>query len=310
MLLALTAGYVTAFGLYRWRAHRAGPTLTVSDQHPIRELSRRVRIGTYNIAHGRGPHDDNHAGGDQAERDARLTDIAALLRDVDADIWVLNEVDFDSAWSYGIDQARVLADRAGYPYVATQTNLDVPGFVPTGPYRFGNAILSKVPLDDCAVIALPGLRGWETVVAGKKRGLVCRVGGHDGFDLYALHLSHRSERLRTDSMRFVLEHARGRGLEAVLAGDFNSAPSGVPGHDTDDKGRNAVDELVGSRGFVLSPHQGFETRAGLSFPSTAPDRAIDWVAAPKSWTRGPAQVVDSTLSDHRPVVAEWVRPAR
>lgn len=74
----------------------------------------KLSIASYNIAHGRGLAESNLSGGTKAERLDRLDKIAALLRDVDADIVVLNEVDFDSSWSYSINQAEYLAQRAGY----------------------------------------------------------------------------------------------------------------------------------------------------------------------------------------------------
>ena len=60
-----------------------------------------LRIGTYNIAHGRGPGPYKNSRELLAKEDVlkRLTQIARLLRKERLDIAVLNEVDFDSLWS-------------------------------------------------------------------------------------------------------------------------------------------------------------------------------------------------------------------
>lgn len=58
-----------------------------------------LRVACYNIAHGRGLAESNWDGGDAATRIGRLDDIAALLVKLDADVVVLNEVDFDASWS-------------------------------------------------------------------------------------------------------------------------------------------------------------------------------------------------------------------
>ena len=41
----------------------------------------------------------------------------------------------------------------------------------------------------------------------------------------------------------------------------------------------------------------------MTFRSDKPTHVIDWVMIPKSWEFQTYEVVDSTLSDHRPIVA-------
>ena len=43
----------------------------------------------------------------------------------------------------------------------------------------------------------------------------------------------------------------------------------------------------------------------MTFPSTAPDRVIDWILVPPAWRIREQQVLDVQLSDHRPVVAAF-----
>jgi len=148
------------------------------------------RIACYNIAHGRGLATSNWRGGTAEERNTRLRQIADLLRHIDADIVVLNEVDFDSSWSSSTNQARYLAKQAGYPYWAEQRNLDFR--VLTWKWRFGNAVLSRYPIVQASVVDLPGFSAVETFFAGKKRILNCTIElNGDKVRVLAVHLCLR-----------------------------------------------------------------------------------------------------------------------
>lgn len=89
-----------------------------------REIKNSFSIACYNIAHGRGLAESNWSGGDEAARMRRLDEIASLLKTLDADVVVLNEVDFDASWSHQINQAEYLAEKAGYSFRVEERNLD------------------------------------------------------------------------------------------------------------------------------------------------------------------------------------------
>ncbi len=73
-----------------------------------------IRVLTYNIAHGRGATDDNWEG-TVAEKRRRIEEISRLIAKVEADVVVLNEVDFSSTWSGHQNQAKAIALGAGFP---------------------------------------------------------------------------------------------------------------------------------------------------------------------------------------------------
>jgi len=52
-----------------------------------------------------------------------------------------------------VNQAAWTADRAGYPHYATQRNYDVS--LPFFKMRFGNAVLSRWPIDRVQQVKLP-----------------------------------------------------------------------------------------------------------------------------------------------------------
>ncbi len=270
--------------------------------------NRPLRIACYNIAHGRGIADSNWAGGGPADRIARLEQIAELLRQIDADVVVLNEVDFDSSWSYSVDQARYLARKAGYAYWAEQRNLDFR--ILTWKWRFGNALLSKYPIENAQVADLPGYSAWETILAGKKRGLICDIKfGDDVVRVIGAHLSHRSESLRVDSAKLLTEIAADSTAPTIVAGDLNSTPSGFPQSNTDPTGANAMETFDNSGYFQRTPSSPPDTDDDLTFHSARPCSVIDWILIPRHWQYLRYAVEPSELSDHRPVYAE-VGPIR
>lgn len=264
---------------------------------------QRLRIACYNIAHGRGLAESNWDGGNFQERQARLDEIAGLLRKVDADVVVLNEVDFQASWSYGVNQSRYLAEQAGYPYWVEQRNLDfrVLGWT----WRFGNAVLSKQPIADAKVIDLPAFSQWEPLLAGKKRGVICTIDfAGQSIRVVGAHLSHRSEAVRVESAHTILNMAKGSSLPTIFAGDLNSTPPDFAGTTNDRFGENAIATFDHSGRFRRQPESGPPTGADFTFHSNEPHTVIDWILIPRDWRFAEYIVHPSKLSDHRLVYAD------
>jgi endonuclease/exonuclease/phosphatase family metal-dependent hydrolase len=277
--------------------------------HSIEELSvdhhddTAMKIACYNIAHGRGLAASNWEGGTAEARRTRLSQIADVLRALDADIVVLNEVDFDSSWSKSTNQAHYLATHAGYSYWAEQRNLDFRVLI--WKWRFGNAILSKYPIIQASVIELPAYSSFETFVAGKKRGVNCIISVNgDKLRIIGVHLSHRSEVVRTRSAEMLIEIASSDTVPTIVAGDLNSSPTGFPNSQSDKNIGNAVDLLDVSSLFQRRPEQSPVDPAELTFRSDQPKSIIDWILVPRNCRILDYRVNSSTLSDHRPVVAK------
>lgn len=261
-----------------------------------------LKIVSYNIAHGRGLAESNWQGGTAEDRIQRLEAIGDLLKSLDVDIVVLNEVDFDCSWSNGINQAEFLAQRAEFPCWVEQRNLDFRVLFWT--WRFGNAVLSKHPIVSAEVIDLPGYSGWETVLAGKKRGINCEIeiAETQPIRLLGVHLSHRSEPLRTQSANYLIDIAQNSESPAFIAGDLNSTPTGFPESRNGGELGNAIDKLDASKLFNRVPASPPDSPENLTFHSADPKSVIDWVLIPKVVQHLDYQVISSALSDHRPVL--------
>jgi len=267
----------------------------------------RLRIGCYNIAHGRGLATSNWRMGSTESVLERLRQIAALLREQELDIVILNEVDFDSVWSGHVNQAEHIVREAGFPFRAEQRNIDAA--VPFVSIRFGNVVLSRWPIRDARRIDYPSYKTWETILAGRKDGLLCTVAISDAFQVrvLAVHLEHRSETTRVRSARIIDDIRVASPLPLIAAGDFNSTCLGSPWAFTDREGRTAISSLLETGGYRTLPAKAPRPE-DLTFPSVKPRSVIDWILVPPSWTIRSKTVIDSTLSDHKLVVMEVELP--
>ena len=306
-MLFLCGILFVVFGPYIWsRAASSGRRILIRTNgiqvaNPTEPSARELRVCCYNVAHGRGLNVDNWTDDTKAERLERLDAIAKLLSKIDADVVALNEVDFSSSWSHGVNQAAYLAEKAGYRYHSEERNYD--WRVVHYTWKFGNAILSKYPIKKADEVSYPSYQTWENWMAGKKRGLCCEIELGDSLvRVAAIHLSHRSEDVRVESARMLCELAKSGSSPLVIAGDFNSSPPEFALSATSARGENAVAILDESTLFRRFP-DAMPDETGMTFHADDPTRVIDWIMIPQDWRFDAYDVVDSTLSDHRPVVA-------
>ena len=96
--------------------HAVQPEGTVEQK----SFNGTLKLGTFNIAHGRGTNEPNFSRPEG--RRERLGRIATLLKEQDVDIAVLNEVDFDAAWTGHENQAGIIAQAAGFDAVEERTD--------------------------------------------------------------------------------------------------------------------------------------------------------------------------------------------
>lgn len=263
-----------------------------------------LRILTYNIAHGRGATNDNWAERGDAKRE-RIAAIAKLIAAQKPDVVVLNEVDFNTVWSGGRNQAAAIAEQAGFRYRVEQRNIDFR--FAYGSWKFGNAVLSQYPVVTAEVVDYPPVAAWESWFAGKKRGVVCTLELSPGqrMQVVAVHLETRDVATRVRSARVLLRLKQEAALPMVLAGDFNASPPGFPHSErapVEFSRVNTMELLTVLGHFNYRPKENPRT-GDFTFSATSPDRIIDWILIPREWRYTGYRVIDSELSDHRPVVA-------
>lgn len=251
-------------------AHQPGPVGAAG------QATDTIRVLAWNIAHGRGDGVQgwvqNFRGGGWETRAARLARIAAVIRWADADVVVLNEVDFDAAWSGGLNQARTLAESLGYGTRVEQRNFDYSLLF--ADFAFGNAVLTRLPVRVARRVPLAPLSRLETALIGAKTAAAVEVvTGAGPVTVVPVHLEFRDEGTRRAAVA-PLAALRDDAPPLLLAGDFNTSPPGWPGAgDT-----TAVGALL-ALGLRSPRAEGEPTPDALTFPSPAPRRAIDWVLA-------------------------------
>lgn len=102
----------------------------------------RVRIVTFNIAHGRGLNPIQ--GITSAEKLRRnLRRIGDLIAKLDADVVALQEIDQHSRWAGNFDQLDFLSQYAGLPFSVFGVHNRREGLLNLA---YGNAILSRYPI--------------------------------------------------------------------------------------------------------------------------------------------------------------------
>lgn len=223
----------------------------------------QLRVLTYNIHHAEGT--------DGVVDYSRLADMIQSLR---PDVVALQEVDKSTGRSRGVDQAARLAE-------LTNLNVVFGASMPYNGGHYGQAILSRYPIDEVATYPLPFAFGLEPRSLLKVR--VTPGKGLPRFLFMSTHLSHQNEATREDQVREIGSRIGQFGDEVmILAGDFNARP-----------GSSSIELLQASESEWSD--------------ATAPESVIDYVFVRSD---DPWRVVERTtvddrvISDHRPVLVE------
>jgi len=280
-----------------------GSPRPVGDSARLHPLQDTLRVLAWNIAHGRGDvrqgWTNNWRGGTEEERRDRMNRIAEVIRQTGAQVVVLNEVDFDAHWSHGMNQAAFLARTAGFPTWVEQRNYDLS--LPFLGWAFGNALLTSLPLKGAEWVAIPPHSRLEAAVLGAKQASVTRLElSGRCLGVVPVHLEVRSRSTRLKAVRAFRDLRVRETCPVILAGDFNSAPSGWPAAPDG----TVLDSLL---------DLGWESPRALSEPDSqqwtfpTPDLrdARDWILVEPPLRVLRARIIDEarTLSDHAPVLA-------
>lgn len=256
----------------------AGPSATAAPTVAERDLT----VVSFNIHHG--------VGTDGVLDLRRIADVAKAAR---ADVVALQEVDRHwSGRSDFADQARWLADALDMHHVYG-ANLDRDPLEPGQPRRqYGTAILTEAPILDWDNTYLPKYPGHE------QRGLLrarINVAGA-AVDVYNTHLQHNDAAERLEQAEAIKKLMAAHDEPAILLGDLNALPDAP-------EIRTLLDDLADTWTLAGTGH-------GYTYPSTAPDRRIDYVLTSSHVTTRSASVPSSNASDHLPVRVAVTVPGR
>lgn len=212
-----------------------------------------------------------------AQRVSNLDTMAQTLSDYD--LVGLQEIDPGSLRSGFLNQVKYLAERAGFPYWSHQANRKVGNIAKTG-----NALLTRIRPEMVVDHRLPGMI--------KGRGaLLAQFGEADvGLTVVIVHLSLR-RRARASQFEFLADLIYQR-RHVIVMGDMNSA--------TDSPEMNS---------FVQASQLHVPEAAEHTFPSWRPERGIDHILVSDGLSVHDIQVLDISVSDHRPVAMDVELPS-
>lgn len=229
-----------------------------------------------------------HAGKDAAGS-GNLDAVATLARDVGADVVLLQEVDRLTKRSGNVDQIKVLADQTGFAF-AFGRSLDYDGG------QYGIATLAREGVQAYYIRELP-VRPTQTRSGGshEPRAALVAMARTPLGSLITLntHLdASREETYRLQEVTHVLEAIRrsaDTGMPIVAGGDFNAEPGG-------EVHKRLL--AAGLRDSWLECGAG----DGLTYPADKPVKRIDYLFLTGSLRCRSARVIDTRISDHRPLL--------
>lgn len=237
-----------------------------------------------------------HAGKDAGGKD-NLQRVANVVREVDADVVLLQEVDKGTRRSGGVDQPAEYARRTGY-HVSFGRSLDYDGG------EYGIAVLSRWPIRHDSVVHLPVDPPQERSGGSHEPRVAMAVVISAPFGELTIFNTHidasGDDRWRLQEIRTIQQLAqsavRAGSTRVLFGGDFNSTPE------------SAVQVQLRGNGFRDSWEK-CGAGDGFSYPADTARKRIDYLFAIAGVECTAAIVVNSQASDHRPVLFT-VRPVR
>ncbi|MBN2639402.1 MAG: endonuclease/exonuclease/phosphatase family protein [Bacteroidales bacterium] len=222
--------------------------------------SSKLKVLTYNIHHGEG-----------MDTLIDLERIANVINSVSPDLVALQEVDIHASRSGDIDQLNKLAELCKMN-AAFGKAMDWDGG------EYGNAVLSKFPIQKQTTYPLPG-------EPRSALSTVIQLNNGTEIDFIAVHLDVEVE-ARKNSIQPLEEIIKENScLPIIIAGDFNDVPDSEVLQSLKNKLICATPEL-------------------FTYPSELPEEQIDYVLLSKNdkWKVLSAEVLnEKNASDHRPL---------
>ncbi|WP_225986365.1 endonuclease/exonuclease/phosphatase family protein [Rufibacter sp. LB8] len=232
-----------------------------------------LRVMSYNIRHGNPPSKPKFI-----DLDATI----AVIRQQNPDLVALQEVDVHTKRSGGVDQAKIIAEKLGMYYFFGKA-LDYDG----GDY--GVAILSKFPLLDAQVVALPILEGTNAELRALALAAVQLPNGQKIW-IGSTHLDEKGNPANRLAQLDAIAKVQATLKEPFLiAGDFNATPGS--------ESIQRLDALFTRTCQDCAP----------TFPVINSTKAIDFIAytpAARFTVKSHLVIQETYASDHLPIVAE------
>jgi endonuclease/exonuclease/phosphatase family metal-dependent hydrolase len=261
---------VSAFGL--------AILLILAASGPLHGSRPTVRILVLNL----------HAGKD-AGGQSNLDGVARLVKSTAADLVLLQEVDRGTNRSGRVDQVEVLQKNTKYDAAFGASLLHYDGG------EYGIALLSRGGIGYRSTIPLPVTPTQTRAGASHEPRVALLVLAEvhgDNWRVLNTHLDPLDAQARAQEVAHMIETItlqRAESIPFVVGGDFNSTP--------DDPVQQTL-KRAGLRDAWTECGQG----DGFTYPADAPVKRIDYLFLTGDLHCSAARVIDTRISDHRPVL--------
>jgi endonuclease/exonuclease/phosphatase family metal-dependent hydrolase len=229
-----------------------------------------------------------HAGKDAGGK-SNLDGVAGLVKSTDADLVLLQEVDRRTNRSGRVDQVEVLQKSTKYDAAFAASLLSYDGG------EYGIAVLSRGGIGYRSTIPLP-VTPLQTRAGESHEPRVAQLvlAAVDAVNWYVLntHIDPSDAQARAQEVGHIVEAIklqRSESVPFVVGGDFNSPP--------DDPVQQTL-KNAGMRDAWSECGQG----DGFTYPADAPAKRIDYLFLTGDLHCSAARVIDTRISDHRPVL--------
>ncbi|MBA2406178.1 MAG: endonuclease/exonuclease/phosphatase family protein [Bdellovibrionales bacterium] len=288
------------------------------------EFPTIIKVQTWNLGFlfGEGSEGPGYSPRDKEFYMSKLNTLVEEIKNSAPDIICLQEVDFDSHRSFGINQAQYLALKAAYPYVAEAVSWEA-NYIPFpywplernfGRMKSGGAVLSKYPIISHEVHLLPkplSQPWWYNIFYLHRYLQEVQIElGDLKIKLVNLHLEAFDKNDRKSQIETLVKKVKDHKLDLV-AGDFNIVPPSAlkkrrfKGSEDDYENDSSYEAMLESELQEVIPDNiyALDEARYFTFPASGPDRRLDYIFYNKSFKMIKAEVLPSALSDHLPLKA-------
>lgn len=318
--------------IHIWNDHpslpkQSNPPIITLNNYNSKNDTQHLKITSYNIHFGIG-FDIKTKKTEKFDYITRLNEIANILKKINADIVLLQEVDFDSKRSSFIDQSVYLANKAGYNFIAKSPTLRKKIHLSFnklfGKIEMGLCVLSKYPIEynESRVFKqtkeIPFFAKWLFDPHGAQQ---CIIKYHQAkLNIINVHLDPWSQQTREEQIKKIKhDWIEKTNRTTIVGGDFNAlspfakkegfylldAPWFIDRTKWNIKNDKTIPTIL-KAGFQDTDPNILKKIKNFTFPSDKPKEKIDFIFSNKAKIiTGFVYKEAKKASDHLPIVAEF-----
>jgi endonuclease/exonuclease/phosphatase family metal-dependent hydrolase len=337
VLIILLIGVIFFFpALYLWSSYpwKISPytlnqqeikKMEIETEYSENEAPSVIKVLTWNLGFllGEGSAGPGYSRMDLDFYQKKLKLAVDEIKSWDVDVIFFQEIDFSSQRSHFLNQAELIAQEAGYPYVAQIVSWEA-NYVPFpfwpiknhfGKMNSGGAVLSRYPLRSLEnhYLPKPPSRPWWYNLFYLYRYFQVLELDLSGTPLKIINLhleafDKENRKTQVNSLLKIIEE-----LDPFLvAGDFNMLPKDATRKSKFSDADNYEDDvsyaLMEKSGLLeVIPNEIYaqEEKAYFTYPAKKPDRRLDYIFYSPHLKLMRAEILPSQVSDHLPVRASF-----